>query len=118
MDSSSARNAWVQIFCGRDRGARIATFIQAGNEWHLYSVSHTETHRPGQSGGLPVAGSFGISPQYGGCPGCGSNSYVCWNACGELGCWSSATRYFTCGHCGRGGEVKGRIESVNTVDAG
>ena len=118
MDSESASNAWVRFFCSKDRLVRIATFTKAGYEWQILSVNNTEARRQSQPGGLPVAGRFGISPRYGGCPGCGSDSYARCNVCGELGCWASSSRYYTCGNCGRGGEVKGTIESVKAVDAG
>lgn len=117
MGNSSAHNAWVRFFCDKDRRGRMATFTKVGQEWQLSSVS---TNEPGQSqaGRLPVAGRFGISAEYKGCPRCGSDSYVRCHNCGELGCWNSSSCWFTCGNCGLGGEVRGSIESVNAVDAG
>jgi hypothetical protein len=118
MTSGSPGNAWVRIFCSKDRCARIATFTNAGYEWQLSSISSTEAPRQSRLGGLPVAGRFGISPRYGGCPGCGSDGYARCGVCGELGCWASAFPYFGCANCGKAGEVKGVIESVKAVDTG
>ena len=117
MGKRSASNAWVRFFCDKDQRGRMATFTKVGQEWQLSSVS-ADVPRQSQAGRLPVAGRFGISAEYKGCPNCGSNSYVRCGTCGELGCWDSSSRNYTCGNCGIRGEVRGSIESVNALDAG
>ncbi len=117
MGNRSASNAWVRFFCDKDQRGRMATFNKVGQEWQLFSVS-TDASPQSQAGRLPVAGRFGISSKYRGCPRCGSDSYARCGNCGELGCWDSSSRFFTCGNCGVRGEVSGSIESLNAMDAG
>ena len=104
------------FFCGKDQRGQVAIFTRSGQEWQLSSVS-TEVPQQSQAGRLPVAGSFGISAKNKGCPRCGSDSYARCGSCGELGCWDSSSRHFTCGNCGVRDEVRGLIESVNAMDA-
>lgn len=113
-----AATAWVRMYCSRDRQARVAIFRRVGAEWQLHTVDGpAPAPGGGAAGGLPVAGSFGISAEYRGCPGCGNDSYVHCSSCRELGCWRSSEPYYTCGNCGVGGPVSGRIEALGAIDA-
>lgn len=96
MENKLPSHAWIRFFCGKDQRGRVAIFTRVGQEWQLSSVG-AEVPQQLQAGRLPVAGRFGISAEYKGCPRCRSNSYV---RCGELSCWDSSLRYFTCGNCG------------------
>jgi hypothetical protein len=101
--------------------ALIATFRRVGEQWQLTAVDDDTPSAPGApapSGSLPVTGPFGLSPEYRGCPGCGSDSYVRCGACGGLGCWRSSDPIFRCGACGHRGPVSGPIESLGALDAG
>jgi hypothetical protein len=110
---------WVRFHCSTDRSTRTATFRRVGDEFQLARVGPEPIPADGApGGGLPVNGSFGLSPEYRGCPGCRSDSYVRCGSCGELGCWRSTQPYFTCGHCGNGGRVQGSITSISALDAG
>jgi hypothetical protein len=114
------QHAWVRFTCSTDRSTRIATFRKPGAEWQLVSVSR-QPSAPGSAtaaGALGMNGPFGISPEYRGCPGCGNDSYTRCAVCGELGCWRSSRPRFSCGVCGNGGKVTGRITSINALDAG
>jgi hypothetical protein len=113
-----AQRAWVRMYCGRDRQARVAVFRRSGTEWQIVSVGGPDRSAQSQPGGLPVSGSFGIAAGYEGCPGCGSDSYVRCGPCAQLGCWRSSEPVFTCGNCGNSGPVSGRIESLGALDAG
>jgi predicted RNA-binding Zn-ribbon protein involved in translation (DUF1610 family) len=113
-----AQRAWVQMYCGQDRRARVATFQLFAEEWQIFSVGGPEPSAEGAAGGLPVSGAFGISTGYEGCPGCGADSYARCGACRQLGCWRSSEPVFTCGNCGHGGPVSGRIESLGALDVG
>ena len=117
MNGRPASSAWVRFFCSQDRRARTAVFTRAGSEWQLSSVG-ADSPRASQPGSLPVAGRFGISPGYSGCPRCGNNSYVRCGNCGELSCWNSSSPRFSCGNCANRGEVSGSIESLNATDTG
>jgi hypothetical protein len=120
MSSRSHGSLWVRFHCSADRSTRTATFRRLGDEYQLFSVSREPVPPSGvaQSGGLPVDGAFGLSAEYRGCPGCGADSYVRCGSCGELGCWRSSRPYFSCGHCGIGGDVSGSITSISALDAG
>jgi hypothetical protein len=113
-----AQRAWVRMFCAKDRQARVATFHRAGAEWQLLSVDGSAPSPSLAAGGLPVAGSFGIAPEYRGCPACGSDGYVRCTSCGQLSCWDSNHQRFACGNCESGGPVSGRIESLGALDIG
>jgi hypothetical protein len=110
--------AWVRMYCSTDRQARVATFRRAGREWQLTTVGGPAPSTSSAAGKLPVAGSFGISPEYPGCPGCRSDSYARCGNCNQIGCWRSSESYFRCGNCGDGGQVSGSIESLGAMDAG
>ena len=126
LPESSPRTAWVRFHCATSSSAgdgpagpaRVATFRRVGEVWQLTAVDDDAPGAPASAGGLPVTGPFGLSPEYRGCPGCGSDSYVRCGRCGGLGCWRSSDPIFRCGACGHRGPVSGPIESLGALDAG
>jgi hypothetical protein len=112
-----ASTAWVRMYCSADRQPRVAVFRSAGETWLITEVDQSPPPPPDTAGGLPVAGQFGISPSYRGCPSCGNGSYARCGNCGELGCWKSTEPHFTCGNCRRGGRVSGELDSLGALDA-
>lgn len=95
MAAGAARNsAWVRFFCSKDSRVRVATFRKSGREWQLVAVAGQPPAGESAPGRISVGGTFTVSPEYKGCPGCGSAG------------------------CGHGGPVGGTIENINALDAG
>ncbi|WP_041255170.1 hypothetical protein [Frankia sp. EAN1pec] len=72
----------------------MATFRKSGREWQLVAVAGQPPAGESAPGRISVGGTFTVSPEYKGCPGCGSAG------------------------CGHGGPVGGTIENINALDAG
>src|SRR5215467_8933148 len=102
------RETWIPMGCARSRSTTIAHFQFADGSWYLLDARKTEKRvvRAGESSAL--TGTFLLSPEYPGCPGCHADSIVCCNTCGELSCWQSSDQRFTCASCGAIGLVSGR----------
>jgi hypothetical protein len=59
-----------------------------------------------------ISGTFGVSPEYAGCPACKATGYVKCSSCQQLSCWADVESTFTCGWCGTTGTVDGLITSI------
>ncbi|MFB9415855.1 hypothetical protein [Dactylosporangium matsuzakiense] len=108
----------VRFHCSADQSTRTATFSQVDEEYQIVAVSSAPaapSHAAWSGDELPVNGSFGTSPTYAGCPGCGSDGFVCCGSCGDLSCWRTGGEQFTCGRCGNVGPVSGGITSIRAL---
>ena len=118
MAAKSWSSAWVRFYCSTDKQARMARFRRIDGTWQLVSVGDGWSSDDNPPGELTVEGSFGISPGYGGCPGCRNDSYARCGNCAEMGCWKSGTRKFTCAACRTSDKVAGSIQFLNAMEAG
>ena len=110
------RKTWVLMKCSRSPMTMISEFEFSGGAWYLTRATEISRGQSGPPQMEPVAGTFNLSPDYTGCPGCRADSIVCCGACGELSCWKSSDPRFRCGFCGNEGVVSGRIEQVRPSD--
>jgi len=94
----------------------MGRFEFSGGTWYLTSAAEVSAVQSSSPAMGPLSGSFGLSPEYTGCPGCRADSIVCCGVCGELSCWQSSDPRFRCGFCGNEGVVSGRIEQVKPSD--
>ncbi|UAC00107.1 hypothetical protein Dvina_19825 [Dactylosporangium vinaceum] len=108
----------VRFHCSADQSTRTATFSRVDGEYQIVDVSSAPaatSHATWSGDELPVNGSFGTSATYVGCPGCGSDGFVCCGSCGGLSCWCTREEQFTCGRCGNVGPVSGGITSIRAL---
>ncbi|MDO4756279.1 MAG: TerY-C metal binding domain-containing protein [Parabacteroides sp.] len=59
-----------------------------------------------------ITGGLIQSPDYPGCPYCGTNGFFhC--GCGKLNCWDGKSHHATCNWCGASGELTDGIDSID-----
>jgi len=109
------RKTWVLMKCSRSPITMISEFEFSGEAWYLTSATEISDGQSSSPDMEPLAGTFDLSPEYTGCPGCRADSIVCCS-CGELSCWKSSDPRFRCGFCGIEGVVSGRIEQLKPSD--
>lgn len=109
------RFAFVPMTCSRSGRFLMTRFEWNGYGWSLVGASFAR--RPTSSPGFPgeeVQGSFELSSDYQGCPGCHADGFVRCGRCAELGCYDTSWPQFQCASCGNSGEVSGTIANLRT----
>ena len=77
-----------------------------------FPLGQEEAKREGY--GSRIVGSFQLTPDYPGCPHCGSRSFYQCNGCSSLVCWDGESRWVTCPSCGGSGPLEGTITEMRT----
>lgn len=95
---------------------QVGRFESRDEGWMLIGISR---QRPGsvfhaeQTAG--ISGSFGVAPDYKGCPSCGAMEYAQCGCCSTMACYDTSRRVLRCPSCGRQGPVDGYIEQVSSL---
>jgi hypothetical protein len=114
---ATATRAWIPFFCSKTKTHMLALFEEFEGVWNLTAVDRTDsTAASERSGPLNIVGSFGLSPEYSGCPVCHADSCAQCGECAQLSCWQYGSMRFQCGMCGNVGDVSGAIESLSPLD--
>lgn len=102
--------------CSRTKGTLGIRLEEIStNSWFAtwaFKLSENSVKREGYDK-FVITGTFGVSPQYPGCPFCEANSYFLCN-CGKVSCWNTLIPEITCPFCGLHTQVKaGGINNLN-----
>jgi hypothetical protein len=115
--SGSREQFLVSFTCSSTRHPGVGRFVWIDDVWVFTGASR---QRPGST--IPDTdtvqtrhGRFGRSPDYPGCPSCGSDSYVRCGRCSELGCWDETWPGFLCPTCGNNGPVSTGLDAVSSL---
>ncbi len=110
---------FIGLMCSHTRMPSVGRFVWDGSAYGLVAASR---QRPGSS--LPaesrgqIQATFGTTPQYPGCPGCGASGFVRCGQCQNLSCWEEAWEVFHCPTCGNSGKVVGVIDRLSDLGTG
>ena len=78
-----------------------------------FKIGETAANKEGY-GETKIMGSPDLSPDYPGCPYCGSAGFfLC--ECGHLNCWDGKKQLVKCAWCGNSGTLSGGIESITAT---
>lgn len=111
-----ARNAWVSMRCAGTAAPLTGRLQLTDGSWLLTETAAGTEPDAAEPDAAALKGSFGISPSYRGCAGCGNGSYVLCR-CSTVACWSGSGR-FRCPVCGGEGAVEGSIDALVPDDVG
>ncbi len=95
---------------------QVGRFESRGEGWMLIGISR---QRPGSvfhaEEAAGISGSFGVAPDYKGCPSCGAMEYAQCGCCSTMACYDTSRRILRCPSCGRQCPVDGYIEQVSSL---
>lgn len=108
---------FVSMVCSTHRQPTVIRFKWYGDSYIALGASK---QRPGcvippGDGVGAVRAAFGTTPEYPGCPYCGSDGFVRCGRCCELSCHDDTWEIFHCPRCGNSGRITGTIDSLSEM---
>jgi hypothetical protein len=114
---SEMMNATVILCkCGKKKGLYgIRLEEKRPRQWEMnwaFAISENRARKE-KYGESKIQGSFDFSPEYPGCPYCGTGGIFTCHRCQEISCWDGSDRV-TCAHCGTTANIGGSISELKT----
>lgn len=102
--------------CSRRKGLYGIRIEKEGSDWIFtwaFPVKEATASRE-KYDKTRIAGDMMLSPEYPGCPYCGTKGFFrC--VCGKLNCWDGKSHRATCNWCGSRGKLTAGIDFIDST---